>query len=213
MIALVNENDLLREARRALRMTLEEFAVAIGVPTQKYKNYEYGRTKVPESVVREAQRIYAPTQRQDIQPIAPIPMVKVPVVGAASAGPGTEAGEYEGYVWVPQHMASSPSNAWVAEGDSMMPWIQPGDIVIAREMRTPKINKAFLFRREDGTVSVKVIRWKQGSFIYQSINPAYPDDSATSELLGIVTGIYRVNGTHEMIELDSSGLMPPTFFE
>lgn len=109
-------------------------------------------------------------------------------------------------------MVNEPSNAWVAEGDSMMPWIQPGDIIIAKDHRVQRINTPFLVRREDGTISVKVLKFRDGSWILHSLNPAYEDEPAEVELIGYITGIYRVQGSLETMICNANGLLPDNLF-
>lgn len=137
-----------------------------------------------------------------------MPMTRVPIVGRASAGDGSydhpELGED---IEIPAHMSIRPSAAYVASGDSMMPWIHPGDIVVARLHKEPKPNYAMLVRRQDDSVSVKIVRYDNGWKLI-SLNESYDPVPADVEFMGYVTGIYRVNGTRVYMEFDSVGLRP-----
>jgi phage repressor protein C with HTH and peptisase S24 domain len=140
-----------------------------------------------------------------------VPSVKVRLVGSASAGSGTDGNLEEGYVYVPTRYCAPDTVAWQAEGDSMMPWIQPGDIILARQHKEPRYGYAMLVRGRDGNCMVKKIGFDGGKTVLVSINHAYPKVPAEVEYLGYVTGIYHLIGTYERSESDMSGLRPPEF--
>lgn len=196
--------------RKSLRLTQAEMADRLGVTRDKYKNWEYN-TRPPQEVMRKAMAVKETSAPYRVSPPMTLPMSSVPVVGMASAGPGaSDHHEYE--IWAPSHMVTQFSTAWEAEGDSMMPWIQPGDVVIVQEHRTERINTPFLVRREDGSVSVKILRYRNGAWMLQSLNPKYEEEPASVELIGFVTGIYRVQGSRETMVCDLNGLSPENFF-
>jgi SOS-response transcriptional repressor LexA len=208
-IFLVDKENIFRQVRRKLRLNQEEFAELLGVNRQRYKHWEYDTATPPPEMLEKVESMAANILRPD-EGLKGMPMVKIPVVGRTSAGPGADMGTADDFeVWVPQHMLTDTSTGWVAEGDSMMPWIQPGDVVIAKESPTPRLNYAFLILRDDGTCSVKVLKWKGEEYEYLSLNPRYDPEPARGRLLGYVTGIYRAVGSHESIENDYNGLRPP----
>lgn len=195
-----------------MHLTQTEMAERLGVSRAKYKNWEYG-TEPPFRIIETAELLSLAEGNTvgGVKSIRKLPMAKVPIVGSVSAGAGTDD-NFEDMIYVPAHMVNEPSNAWVAEGDSMMPWIQPGDIIIAKDHRVQRINTPFLVRREDGTISVKVLKFRDGSWILHSLNPAYNDEPAEVELIVYVTGIYRVQGSLETMICNNNGLVPTDFF-
>lgn len=206
----------IKTIREGLRLTQEEMAEALGVPHSRYKNWEYS-TKTPERIMEKAKALVAAENRSPygsgVREVGGTPMVKVTPVGHASAGEGADDHPDEEPIYVPASMVSGGDcAAWVAEGDSMMPWIKDGDTVIAKLHRRPRPNMAFMVRRESGAVSVKMVKYIDGRWVLRSLNPNYPDEEATVEFLGFITGIYRAKGTKERIDNDPHGLLPDDIF-
>ena len=126
-----------------------------------------------------------------------------------SAGPGADAAEIEKELYIPADMAPVPGvTAYVAEGDSMMPWIHPGDIVIIRPHQTERLGFAFLVERADGSYSLKMLAHDGQDWELRSLNPKYEPERSHARLIGYVIGIYRLSGTTEITMLDSAGLRP-----
>lgn len=196
--------ETLRRIRQNLRMSQAEFAKKLGVTRERYKNWEYGAAEPPGNVMQTAESM-SEYRKVDLESL---PMARIRVVGSASAGAGSEIHPEFESAWVPKHMAQLDSSGWVAEGDSMMPWIQYGDVVVAKDCKTPRINYPFMVRRPDGAVSVKIIAFDGTQYLYRSLNPRYPDEPAEGELIGYVIGIYRIQGSTESILFDPNGLRP-----
>lgn len=206
---LVDTGEDLRRVRKRLRLTQSEMAERLGTTRARYKNWEYDLANPPSYVMEEVKKYNAEAAVQSaILKLAAIPMAQVPLVGKASAGPGSTAEGDDDFLSVPVHMAREGACGYIVEGDSMLPWLQPGDALVAMEHPQPKLNYAFLIRRPSGEVSVKVLKWDRGQIVYRSVNPSYKDEDPTGILMGYVIGIYRVEGTHEKMEFDPSGLKP-----
>lgn len=208
LLLMASENGRqLRAIRMRMNLTQEEFATRLGVTRARYKNWEYGLAEAPDEIVLKA--VGLDSYREVT--IKGIPLAPIPVVGAASAGEGSQFHPDLDQLWVPQYMARLDSRGWEAEGDSMLPWIQPGDIVVARDYKSPKLGYPFMIRREDGSTSVKILAYDQ-DWVYKSLNPKYDPEPARGELLGYVIGIYRSEGTFETTLYDPNGLRPKNFF-
>lgn len=89
----------------------------------------------------------------------------------------------------------------------MMPALEPGDTVLFRELRTPKRGFPFLVRNKENGCRVKIIDWADGEWILRSINSAFaPEPLGDHEILGILVGWYRVQGSRETLDSDPGGL-------
>lgn len=217
--------DRLKEIRKALRMTQDEFASALRVSGGRtsYKNYEYG-TPPPLAMIKEAEALYQrrtagrlavtpdqPSKHPGFAVIAQTPMVEVKVVGTVSAGAGISEFFDAPTVHVPSNLLDGITDpmAHVVEGDSMMPWLQPGDVLIARPMLTPRLNRPFIVRTRDNELRVKLLAYEQDRWVERSMNPKYGDQDATDQLVGLVTGLYREDDGTTMILSNLNGLKPP----
>lgn len=140
--------------------------------------------------------------------IATLPVKAIPVIGRASAGPGADD-HFESEIYIPAHMATAHGVCgYIAEGDSMMPWIHPGDIVVVRPHHSERLGYAFLIEREPGTYSVKMLGYDGKEWEFRSLNPKYEPERSPARLIGYVIGIYRLIGSTETMMLDQNGLRP-----
>ena len=190
---------------------LPKLADAAGVDYNRLRNYTRGRIKslnaeefarIHSIGVRDSGNIYR------ILNVTPTAMVDVPVVGSAAGGSGAEIHGEEYTVPVPKDMTKDDTRGWLAEGDSMSPWIIPGDVVLCLPRKTPAIGYAMLIRNEDGGMMVKAVDLNGSGIVLRSINPTYPDLPASVEFIGIVTGIYRSVGSYTRVSNDLNGLKP-----
>lgn len=191
--------------------SLAEIASTADINYQRLRNIVSGRVKEisDAELASIAKAIGVESNKEDLPRIIKMPMVKVPVVGTASAGPGAYVHPDQYSVYVPSSMVLHESRAWEAEGDSMMPWIQPGDVIIARPHKTPRPGYPMLVRNQEGEMMVKIIAYEGGHFVLRSLNPAYPDIPAQVEYIGYVTGRFRSVAGYELIESEQAGLRPP----
>lgn len=216
-------SEALRAFRKQLRLTQAEFADMLQTTRATYKNWE-SDISIPDEAVNRLQTLgfwdgkalrgagialqLTETEGRRVS-LAGSPMVEVPVIGRASAGPGEVNVDSEMHsIWVPMSLAQSGGVGWVVEGDSMMPALEPGDIALFREHRQPKRGHTFLVRTPDREERVKIMDWIRGEWILRSLNPAYkPEPLAGHEILGFLIGWYKVRGTREDIVSDPAGLM------
>ena len=185
-------------------LKLVKYAEEVGNPIPLGWFYDGEDTEPPVVVSTHADK---PEPADD--GMVEMPMKKVPIVGAASAGPGTDGHGDEDELEVPEVMYRHGLTGWRVEGDSMYPWLVPGDIVLVRETKREKPGYAFLVRTQSGEVRVKMLAHdpKKG-FVFRSVNrDRFPDEElATGELIGLVTGHYHAEGTEHVIRSDDQGL-------
>jgi phage repressor protein C with HTH and peptisase S24 domain len=108
---------------------------------------------------------------------------------------------------VPDRLANLGTIAFQVDGDSMMPALEPGDIAIIREERSPR-RLTYLLERE-GEFSLKMLAWsnEEGRWFQQSLNPAYPRRPLDGwALVGFLVGWYRSRGSRETMDSDLHGL-------
>jgi phage repressor protein C with HTH and peptisase S24 domain len=136
-------------------------------------------------------------------------MVRLPLVGKASAGDGEHNVDADdAWAMLPEVFGGPDHLAFVIEGDSMMPALEPGDIAVFKESHQPRSKVAFLVKDRDG-YRVKQIRWNRtdGEWVLRSLNPKYADERIEGgQLLGFLIGLYRQRGTRYKMDLDLSGL-------
>lgn len=200
------------QIREALGLTIREFAKRIDEPEPRYKNYEYGFTKkVPDRVMQKA-RVLAeglrPKPEGRLVSLAGTPLAAIRVVGRVAAGAGEQNVDADESVrYVPQRLADIGGVGWEVDGESMMPALEPGDIALFREHRTPRRGYPFLLQSPREGLRVKIIDWEQNMWVLKSINPSFPKEPLDDhELLGYLIGWYRVRGSRETLDSDPGGL-------
>ncbi|MDZ7821537.1 MAG: XRE family transcriptional regulator [Candidatus Marinimicrobia bacterium] len=119
----------------------------------------------------------------------------IPLMGETAAGPD---GYYddsniprirEAEEFVPRPEGIKDPNAYalrinMLNGDSMMPYFKPTDVVIASPMQTVLNNDKTIVKLRDGRVLFKVIRFKDDHIELISANPSYePINIKTEELV------------------------------
>lgn len=141
--------------------------------------------------------------------LAGTPMAPLQIVGAVHAGSGFANVDYdERTVYVPERLAQVADYGWITEGDSMMPFLEPGDAAAFRRLTTPRRGYIFLIQRE-GELRVKRIDWNDGRWIMTSLNSSFPPESLDGwQILGLMVGMYRYQGSRETIVIDVAGLRP-----
>jgi SOS-response transcriptional repressor LexA len=195
-----NINQELREWRKAKRLTQQEAGELLGISRAYFANLEYGQS-IPDHV-REAldkfgfgtesyPRIAAPTIS-----VRGVPMVKIPVIGVASAGSGEpDVDDEDDELEVPLFMTYPGCQGFRVKGDSMHPAIRPTDTVVIR-LKVDLFNgKTYLFQK-DGKFFLKKLKWSRGYWWMHSINPSIEDMSTLDvTVIGMLTGIYsEING-------------------
>lgn len=126
---------MLKDARKAARMTQAEVAKILGVNQNTYSYWETGKTKIDNVSLSKLAEIFNVSidYLLNIQP--PVKGVRVPIYGSVPAGIPLEAIEnIEGYEEITPALASKGEYfALKIKGESMSPFILNNDIVIVRK--------------------------------------------------------------------------------
>jgi repressor LexA len=122
--------------------------------------------------------------------------VSVPVVGRIAAGQSILAEEnIEDQLLINDSLAHGASFALTVSGDSMAPYILPGDIVLVRQQTEAQNNQIVVAVFDEDRIeregSVKRLRREFGSAELRSENDAYPPITESFSIVGIVVGMFR----------------------
>lgn len=229
----VNQENSLSAALKAAfslarpRRTISEVAPRIGLTYDVLSNILNGRTRADSEIVERLRRelgkpkgwpysdlaaVAREGEHGRIVSLAGTPLVSLPVIGRVSAGPGEANVDMPvDEVYVPESIAQMGGYGWEVAGDSMMPDLEPGDVLTFKECRRPR-RGIMLLRSADREDRVKEVLWTADEWTLRSRNPAYPPEPlGTTELLGLWVGFYRRRGTREIALGDSEGLDLPLF--
>lgn len=208
------------EAKRirkdVLRLTQHQMARALGIENpDQYRNWEY-RNGPPEDVSNAMLRLAKAqgyvTESDDLRPVSLLfgPMARIPVVGNVAAGPGAHNVDVDQHgIYVPASLGQLGGTAFVVDGESMMPALEPGDVAVFKEQRQPRRGFTYLIKHPDHSYAVKNLDWssRDGQWVLVSLNPSHPTSPLhDSELVGLLVGWYRSIGSYEKLEADPNGL-------
>ncbi len=182
----------LKEARIACALNPAELAVKLGLSKRNVEAWEagkYGLTmknlrrlaeelKVPEEFLTGAKPIYQSKPHEGLMLKESSARRNVPVVSWAAAG---AARDYEDIPeQIDQTVASESRDrdafAIIAEGDSMEPRIEAGDLVVLEPHSVPRNGDVVVARLNEGGVLLKRFRrtGREGkTILLESINPRY----------------------------------------
>lgn len=137
------------------------------------------------------------SQTQQLRPLSPTPMVRIPIVATAKAGRG-DSDELDGFLEVPVTFSQPDYRALVAMGDSQADEILEGDTIIVRQASTrkPRVISCVLVGSE---LLLKKLEWnaKDNRWEMLSKNGAYAPEPLPLDAViqGYVVGIYRTDGS------------------
>lgn len=219
-------------AQQTPRLTITQLASEIGISYDRLRNMVDGTTRPPMDVIHKVRKaLRLPSNWPEVEfavdktvgapsgttrsvegvlvSLAGTPLASIPIVGTVSAGEGRHNVDSEQeQVWVPDRLAQLGSLGWIVEGDSMMPALQPGDVAVFKESRSPRKGLCFLVKDERLGLRVKNLNWKNGEWVLESLNPKYPDEPLyMHQLQGVLVGWYRNAGSRETIDSDPNGLV------
>ena len=140
------------------------------------------------------------------------PLVDIPVYGEVSAGPGNWRVDPERKtVAVPENLARIAPIGLIVDGDSMMPMLHEGDTACFAERHRPRHGYSFLINIPEHGDRVKLMVFDRGDWYMTSLNPKYPRELMPSgtEIVGLLMGFYRAEGTQETVVANPEGLLPP----
>lgn len=210
-----------------------KIARALGYSPQRYSNYESGLSDPPHADLPRLAGILQVTvdymlglesleaarskQQAHLRPVAPLPMVPVPVIGLIRGGRGESMGdeaESPGeHVYIPVQFSGDRIAATLLQGDSMAPYLMPGDTLIFELSPTPRPGRVSAIRISPGEIICKEMRWDQshpggGGWSGISWNSAYAPVPIARENthLGILIGYFRSAHGDELYRRVASGL-------
>jgi transcriptional regulator with XRE-family HTH domain len=201
--------ELLKSARRRLRYTQLEMANIAGVKRTTYANYELGVANPPEEVLNKLQPILNSQSASDQGADYKVggkghkrlasDSGFIPIYRSISAGQGdfdTSESSDDDLLAVPNRFVRPDYSGVVAEGDSMMPLIQPGDVLIFKNQRHPRLNKIISVRSlSGGPAMVKKLITIDNVMALASLNSRYdPMPFENYEVLGVLVGIHSTDG-------------------
>lgn len=189
--------------RQDRHLTQAEMAERLGVNRSRYANWEIGRAYPrPREATRfedmeASELLVVREQRTGFAPLTPTPLAKIKLWGPVGAGVEPNLRDGERDLYVPADFAADDFGGLVCDGDSMLPYLHPGDYLIFKECKDVRLDKLFAVRPPDGgepLVKKLVYDAGEGEWILRSLNPRYPDKSATHyELMGYLVGLISAN--------------------
>jgi SOS-response transcriptional repressor LexA len=139
------------------------------------------------------------------------PLKPLPFAGQVAAGEEIWNVDVERrVVMVPDRLADLGDVGFVVEGDSMMPMLKERDTTVFKRRPTPKDGGVFLVKMPNDSLRVKLIAYERHDWYLISLNRKYKREMVPdqAQILGILMGWYRVDGTRETMDLDTEYLRP-----
>lgn len=190
---------------------------------------ENGRRTIPDDVLRVAAHLFGKPLAwftegiAGVEPISvpatiaerrttpfrvePIPDALLPIVSRAGAGHWVEPFQCEDFEPVPAHLVAQDCFGVVVDGDSMFPFLHPGDIAVFKAAKSARIGQTVLARNDEKQLTVKVYRHNGDGFELVPINQAYPRATAREwEIEGILVAYVRDIGPRRITDSDPNGL-------
>lgn len=205
-----------------------DLARRLDVSQQRLYNWESGRSDPPNDIVLKAARVLGVTvdwlmgDPQDGPPpsapmsvaerttpfqLAPVPDAMLPIVSRAGAGHWVEPFQCEDFEPVPAHLVAQDCFGVVVDGDSMYPFLHPGDIAVFKAAKSARIGQTVLARNDEKALTVKVYRHNGEGFELVPINQAHPKATAKEwEIEGVLVAYVRDIGPRRITDSDPNGL-------
>lgn len=202
----------LRDFRKSINATQEELAAKIGIKRARYANFESGHSRPDELILNQLRKFGF--QSEVGPPLIPASQLLVPIpyigyVAASNPVNWTDPYESESFEYVPPEMGDARGRfACRVASDSMMPFLEPDDILVFQKSEIPKLRHIILYRSEDNLITVKQLGHNGTNYVLIPINPRYDEIEAKGETLGFLVGIIRERGTLRTTIYDASGIRP-----
>ncbi len=162
------------------------------------------------TVLREEEQSRRPASQQrkpGVFQLAPVPDAMLPIVSRAGAGHWVEPFQCEDFEPVPAHLVAQDCFGVVVDGDSMYPFLHPGDIAVFKAARSARIGQTVLARNDEKQLTVKVFRHNGEGFELVPINQAHPKATAKEwEIEGVLVAYVRDIGPRRITDSDPNGL-------
>ena len=164
----------IREARKRAGLSQNELAKAIGVTQGAVSHWEQGMNDPDTYQLLELSKLLNASMEElighEIQS-----RTMIPVLGVVRAGiPISAVEEVLGYEEITPHMAAQGEYfALKIKGDSMLPRIRNGDIVIVKIQDYAESNSVCVVFVGNEDATIKTIRWDSAGLWLIPNNPAY----------------------------------------
>lgn len=162
------------------------------------------------TVLREEEQSRRPASQQrkpGVFQLAPVPDAMLPIVSRAGAGHWVEPFQCEDFEPVPAHLVAQDCFGVVVDGDSMFPFLHPGDIAIFKAERQPRLGYTVLARNGENELTIKLFKHNGAEFELVPINPAHPKATASLwRVEGVLVAYVRDIGQRRITDSDPSGL-------
>jgi DNA-binding XRE family transcriptional regulator len=201
--------EALKRFRGILRLKQRELAAKLGVSLQTYANWE--SRGIPPKVLPELKKLGFGLEAKEIphQLQIYIPMVFIGSVSANDETMWSDPEDTDSMEFVPPEMGEVKGRfAAKIESDCMIPLLEPGDIVVFQQERTPRLNRVVLWKTFEGKICVKQLKHDGAKFYLHPLNPSYQDRPAEGECVGYLVGIVRTDGRRRQTDYDPDGIRP-----
>lgn len=207
-------------------MSQKAAAERAGTSRENWANYELGRAEPPIPLIRrvaqesgipfgwftDGKDSPVPAVRAVSDPLYPVAMLyaPIPLGSPVPAGSWQSPEDTDDMIEVPGMLVARGRFACQAEGESMLPLIEQGDLLIFQSDPRPRPGLIVLARNGHGEVTVKVLRIKENRFVLESMNASFPDATADYiEHIGYLVAIWKREGSGKgMLYYDDGGLRP-----
>lgn len=221
--------SLYRVARETLvpQPTMAWVAKSVGITNQRLSNYERGPTQPPPELRRQLAKVLQVTDDyllgiEDLQAarakaaglksVQRARLTQVPVIGTALGGRG-ESEDWEDHVYIPSHFISGDEGSYKIgamhlDGESMMPYLRPGDTLVFELSDKPRPGRVSAIQASATEVLCKEMKWEAGGWFGISWNSAVepiPIEEGWRHW-GILIGLYRATHGDELHRFVASGL-------
>lgn len=205
-------------------MRIADLARLLEISHGRLSNWERGEHDPPTAIVMEAAKHLRVSTRflltgtrdpstvaETSRPLYPVSfqLVELPYGGYVPAGTWRDPFETEELIELEAKFDAPGRFACRIEGDSMYPLLQPEDVAIfqAYKTRRPPIGHIILARREDQSVTVKLLEHDGENFRLKAINPRHDEAVAPKwDAVGFLVGIERKRGSHQRSDYDPDGI-------
>lgn len=182
----MNIGERIRELREILGLTQKEFGEKIGKSRNAVTNWEIGRRNIDETTIKLISKTFGISEKwlktgegSIFESNAKIIETEtIPVVSRAGAGFPESVQEWDILYEIPVPKGSYKKGAFGVEvkGDSMMPTLEEGDIVIcypAIDVSSIPSGKIVVVATEEGDLIVKRLKRINNKILLTSDNPTY----------------------------------------
>lgn len=169
---------MIRELRDGLPtpLTADELAQRIGVTGNIIRNIETGRTKLTRGIaVAIARELGVPVEQLLTGNAQGQKLVRLPYWGLVPAGNWERPNDNVQFENVPEQWGYDDGFTLRIWGESMLPTLSNGDLIICREVKRPPIGSIVIARNHDQELTVKRLVYVERKPILRPDNPNYPD--------------------------------------